>query len=52
MSFQLANTNPRSAKFSMLRGYQSRLGALVNCVLFKPVIDSLLAEPKIVGDVL
>jgi hypothetical protein len=50
--FQLTNTNPRSGKFGMLRGCQSRLGALVNGFLCAPVVDSLLAETKIVGDVL
>jgi len=50
--FPLTNTNPRSSKFGMLRGCQSRLGALVNGVLCAPIVDSLLAETKIVGDVL
>ena len=50
--FPLANTNPRSGKFGMLRGCQSRLGALVNGVLCAPVVDSLPAETKIVSDVL
>jgi hypothetical protein len=50
--FPLANMNPRCGKFGMLRGCQSRLGALVNGVLCTPFVDSLLAETKIVGDVL
>jgi hypothetical protein len=50
--FQLTNTNPRSGKFGMLRGRHSRLGTMTHGFLCAPVVDSVLAETKIVGDVL